>query len=410
MRFCDIIQALKAGKQPLRVEKPLDCSQYPITSVQMALTHDCPFGCVYCYDKHARNSQNDMPIETARRTIDYFGSLLAEQQNPSHSLLFSLSASGEPLLKWEFTKEVARYARLAGERLGIKVDTGFNTNGLLLTEEIVEEAANEHLWYSLSWDGHPGVQNCQRPLRSGGPTAEYVSRAYGLMSCALTPSMGVGVYVANLPNKDAIELPEAFSYLYDQGVRVMGTRPVRDRTYGINEQSVEKFKDTYSRLAEMLLTSDDVEERFRSLVRHDWLMRFIRGVVRHEYSPIRCPAGRISVAVDSDGLIYSCQDFLGSKEHAIGDVFNGIDAEKRREHSALACTANSHCSNCWARFLCGGCCISESAREFDDLHKPYEPICELTKFTIELAAQVADRLQVDHPALLEEIFRHQDQI
>jgi radical SAM protein with 4Fe4S-binding SPASM domain len=70
-----------------------------------------------------------------------------------------------------------------------------------------------------------------------------------------------------------------------------------------------------------------------------------------------CGAAIGQYSVAPDGRIYPCHRFVGLDRYVLGDVWSGVDRDKRRRF-AMDCfvPARPKCSLCWARYYCGGGC------------------------------------------------------
>ena len=84
----------------------------------------------------------------------------------------------------------------------------------------------------------------------------------------------------------------------------------------------------------------------------------------------------------------------GHDEYRIGDIFNGIDIEKR-EIWSKTCFVDSRkdCGDCWARYLCGGGCRTHSIQFNGDLLQPVEIECELKKLQFEMGVWLVSKFQ-----------------
>jgi uncharacterized protein len=78
------------------------------------------------------------------------------------------------------------------------------------------------------------------------------------------------------------------------------------------------------------------------------------------HRPYPCGAGAGYLGVSADGELAACHRFVGDADGAMGDLNTGID--QRRRDGWLAARhvhAQQPCSQCWARYLCGGGCHHE---------------------------------------------------
>lgn len=95
-----------------------------------------------------------MSFETARKALDFF----LPRMGSSDVVHFF---GGEPLLVSKLIKKALPYIREHNPKVGIFL----NTNGSLLSEEILILFANARVDLAISFDGSPETQNCNRPFR-----------------------------------------------------------------------------------------------------------------------------------------------------------------------------------------------------------------------------------------------------
>jgi len=87
------------------------------------------------------------------------------------------------------------------------------------------------------------------------------------------------------------------------------------------------------------------------------LAEIIKLIHFSELTTHNCGSGLGYVSIDVDGNIYPCQRFTGMDDYKIGDIFSGFDYDKRFIYYSYDVNNNEKCSNCWARYLCGGTCF-----------------------------------------------------
>lgn len=107
------------------------------------------------------------------------------------------------------------------------------------------------------------------------------------------------------------------------------------------------------------------------------LKPFITGNQAH-----MCGAGKTIVAIDSNGDIYPCHTFIGSKEYYIGNVLHDDWGEKIQKHCNLidATIENREkCRTCEYKFLCLGGCPNIAYRTYGNIYKENTFLCKLYK-------------------------------
>ena len=121
----------------------------------------CNLACDYCYMyEHADQTWRDQPRFMSSDTVDRLAERLAEYANDRqlHSALILLHG-GEPLLAG--AERLTALVDLIRSKIPeVRVDASVQTNGLLLSEDMLGQLANSQISVSLSIDG---PQHAQRP-------------------------------------------------------------------------------------------------------------------------------------------------------------------------------------------------------------------------------------------------------
>ena len=127
----------------------------PVKVRTIIFTEACPLDCRYCSFK------KDDTFGTERDlTKEEFFNLIADYDKQDDintvntRILFS---GGEPLLKWDWIKEII-------EKYQHRFSYSFNTSGYLFTEEILEFLSHYEVDFNLSVDGNEALTNYLRPV------------------------------------------------------------------------------------------------------------------------------------------------------------------------------------------------------------------------------------------------------
>src|SRR5688500_3657147 len=136
--------------------------------VTVLTTLQCNFACDYCfqgdhgdYNKHA----DKMSLDDSARLATWIEGRLDELHPKRLTITFF---GGEPLLNIPVIYDQAERAKKACDQRGIQLSLGIITNGLLLTEELVDRLLPYGLAYvKITLDGDRDTHNVMRPLRGG---------------------------------------------------------------------------------------------------------------------------------------------------------------------------------------------------------------------------------------------------
>ncbi|MCX6582681.1 MAG: SPASM domain-containing protein [Candidatus Aminicenantes bacterium] len=86
--------------------------------------------------------------------------------------------------------------------------------------------------------------------------------------------------------------------------------------------------------------------------------------------------GIVTAAVSPDGGIYPCHGVLGVPRYVIGAVGAGIDADKIQGLGIRRVGERSACSDCWARYICGGGSNLKNVAQVDNACAGYLSLVE----------------------------------
>ena len=139
-----------------------------ITSFLVKVASRCNLDCDYCYVyHHADQGWRNMPRLLAPEHRTAFAGRLAEYaQAAGLQRAAVIFHGGEPLLAG--AEEIVEFARqIRSATPGLIVDFGMQTNGLLLTERVLDLLEAEEVAVSLSLDGPREAQDLHRTTRKG---------------------------------------------------------------------------------------------------------------------------------------------------------------------------------------------------------------------------------------------------
>jgi uncharacterized protein len=144
-------------------------------NVTVLTTLQCNFACDYCfqgdhgdYNKFAEK----MTLETARRVATWIEREMDRVRPEKFVMTFF---GGEPLLNLPVMYELAERLARASDARGIRQVISIITNGLLLTEEVVDRLVPYGLTgVKITLDGDRDTHNRMRPLRGGQGTFDRI--------------------------------------------------------------------------------------------------------------------------------------------------------------------------------------------------------------------------------------------
>lgn len=313
-----------------------------IRMLALSLTGRCNFSCRYCYA--SEHTPMDMPFAVAKQAID----LVASDGKP-FILQFT---GGEPLLN----ESVLRQAVLYVEGNKIPAQMRIQTNGSLLSEELVLFLYRHKTAIGVSLDGKPSVNDRLRLQQDGQGASVAIVR--GIQN-AKKHQIALGLTcVVSSDNVEELESCIDFAYFLGN-IRRIGFDLLRGQGRGkglcapTEEQvakAMERVKIRRDQLQKLTGIPIVLSQQERASVQKE------RG---HEYEFGHCYAmNGQSAFVSPDGSIYACASFIGEESFCIGQVAEGVDEIRVEAVRRKILEAMQFCRECVSFADCGGGCYA----------------------------------------------------
>ena len=163
--------------------------QTVVKALCLHIAHDCNLACKYCFAEEGEyhGKRAFMSFEVGKCALDFLISNSGSRKNLEVDFF-----GGEPLMNFEVVKQLVAYGREQEKLHNKKFRFTLTTNGVALTDEIMEFANREMSNVVLSIDGRKEVHNKMRPFRNGAGSYDLIvpkfqkvaeSREIGRASC-----------------------------------------------------------------------------------------------------------------------------------------------------------------------------------------------------------------------------------
>lgn len=359
-------------------------STLSLKSMCLNVAHSCNFACKYCFAKKGSygGRQSVMQAPVAKKAIDFLVS-----SAPGRESLEVDFFGGEPLLALDTVRKTIEYAKTHYPERTWRFT--LTTNGSLIDGEIEAFLYDNDVSLVLSLDGGKETNDVFRVFPNGMGTYDYVIK--NLKFVAEHRKDSQGYYIRGTYTHATLFLSKMAKDLFEMGFNFISLEPVvtKEQGIGIQEKDLPLLRAEYEKLARFFVETQS-QRRWQffhfnvDLSQGPCIQKRING----------CGAGVEYVAVSPDGSIYPCHQFDGIEGFKLGNVDEGFT---RTELVKLFDKANylfckKECSECWARFYCGGGCLANNYNMCGDLFKPYPIGCELQKARIEAALYVQYKL------------------
>jgi uncharacterized protein len=323
----------------------------PVTKLELVLTNRCNLACAYCFERDMIGNTLMSP-DVARASID----LLFEYSSAMPSLDITYFG-GEPTLNFPVLRVATEYAEEKARQCGKSVDFGITSNGISLTEKMIEYLANHKIKVLLSIDGLAGSHNRYRVDRRGGGTFERVVKKARLLK-KVQPWLGARLTV----------MPDNAKNLYYD---VVGLYELGFNQFIISHATGAKWSEH---------DMNQYEEGLRRLL--VWYKETARTDVRiNEFEgkvatgPIfGCSAGRSGIAVSVNGEISPCSKMLAIDSKRVvaklGDVDYGLTHIRNRYELVFCAALQDACDREELAAVYKGGCYACNHEENGNIFEP----------------------------------------
>jgi uncharacterized protein len=332
-----------------------------------------------------------MDLDVALQTLSW----AFEKAGPSKKLVLHFG-SGEPLLHFELLKTLVREAQKRSAQQGIRLFFELTTNGTLVTQEIARFLAQNNFIVRVSCDGPAHLHNLNRPLKSGQGSYEDVIKGLNHLLDHMADRVTVNSVLTS--GNRLIELWEwakALNILHYHVIKV-GAEP--ENSVNLPSRDLISFREDLEMITQEMF---EELEMGRSPMDYQPITKLVRRLMIPLPITRFCGVSGTYLGVASDGKVYPCFRHLGMTEYELGNIFNGIDDEKRKEFLSNEGAEVDHrpvCQTCWGRYLCGGGCYADSTVYGPEKLEPQTHHCPFWKAEIETALRFYSKLLKTKPS------------
>jgi len=357
--------------------------------ITVLTTLQCNFACGYCYqgDREDFNQFADkMTLETSGRLAEWIAGELDRVRPEKFVMTFF---GGEPLLNLPVVYDLAERTFLATQKRGIRQSLSMITNGLLLTEDVVDRLLPYGLrGIKITLDGDKETHDRMRPLRGGQGTFDRI--VDNIRKVADRTSISIG---GNFDESSADSFTGLLDYLSKQDFA--------DKLVKVNFKPIVRDTDTHRAatpslkgMLPLIPVATDGKPLGGTCMTSagagggstcdncsflDEKMVFLREETRRHGlpGPTGVPGGPCHVhhsnahTIGPDGSLYACPGFTGEKALSTGHISGKTDPwrekNKRRFDSLDPWKA---CGDCAYMPICAGGCLTASYSQLGDVNTP----------------------------------------
>ncbi len=327
-------------------------------SIKLVMNLDCNLNCRYCFEGNRKGK-----FYMKQETVDDFAEFVKARLGGEIEELFITFYGGEPLLSKQLITYVAKKLKTMTKRRGVSFRFALQTNGTLLTRDIVKELKPFGLAEAyVTVDGPRENHDAFRPYKSGRGSFDVIMKNMQEV-CGLTDLQPGG----NFTKDNYRQFPKLLDYFIKCGLTPERLSSVRFYTV-VSESSdvLPDFNDGCLSVNEPWLAKAGIMLREEILKRGYRMGRLLPLVCMMEHQK--------NIVVNYNGDIYKCPNLIGRKEFCVGNIKTGISDYRSSHH--LDNWKNEECLNCTYLPLCfGGCRAMKLVRDGNmegvDCKKPY---------------------------------------
>ncbi len=359
--------------------------------ITVLTTLQCNFACGYCYqgDREDFNQFADkMTLETSARVAEWIEGELDRLRPETFAMTFF---GGEPLLNVPVVYDLAERTWKATQARGIRQTLSMITNGLLLTEEVVDRLVPYGLrGVKITLDGDRETHDRMRPLRGGQGTFDRIIDNVRKVAGRTRISIG-----GNFDETSADSFPALLDFISRQ--------PWKDDLVKVNFKPIVRDTDTHRAasaapslkgMLKLTPVSDGGKPLGGTCMTSagggggstcdscsflDEKMAFLREEThRHGLpGPSGVPGGPCHVhhanahTIGPDGSLYACPGFTGEKAMSTGHISGHTDSWRERNRRRFdSLDPWKECGDCAYMPVCAGGCLTASYSQLGDVNTP----------------------------------------
>ena len=353
-----------------------------VKALCLHIARDCNLACKYCFAEEGEyhGGRALMSYEVGKKALDF---LIANSGNRVNLEVDFFG--GEPLMNFQVVKDLVAYGRSKEKEFNKKFRFTLTTNGMLLTDEVMEFANKEMANVVLSIDGRKEIHDFMRPTRNGKGSYDLIIDKFKKMA---EMRHQTNYYVRGTFTHYNLDFSKDVLHLADMGFKQISAEPVvapDDMDYAIREEDLPQLFEEYDNLAKEMVKREKEGNGFNffhfmiDLTGGPCLYKRLSG----------CGSGTEYLAVTPWGDLYPCHQFVGMEQFKLGNVDTGIEKTDIVDEFKLCNVyAKDKCKDCFARFYCSGGCAANSYNFHGNLLDAYDIGCELERKRVECAIMI----------------------
>lgn len=356
--------------------------QSVIKALCLHVAHDCNLACKYCFacEGEYHGPRGLMSFEVGKKALDYLIDHSGTRKNLEVDFF-----GGEPSLNFEVVKQLVAYGRSREADTGKNFRFTYTTNGIILTDEIMDFCNKEMSNVVLSLDGRREVNDRMRVNRGGVGSYDTIVPKFKKF---IEKREGKDYYIRGTYTRFNKDFAADILHMADLGFKEISIEPVvaePSAPYALKEEDLPELLTQYEILAKEMIRR---ERNGSGFTFYHYMIDLDGGpcVVKRVSG---CGVGTEYMAVTPEGDFYPCHQFVGNSDFLLGNVNDGVtNASVCDQFKNCNIYSHEECDNCFARMYCSGGCAANAYNSTGSVTGVYKLGCELHKKRIECAIMI----------------------
>ena len=350
-----------------------------VKALCLHVAHTCNLNCSYCFASQGKyhGDRALMSFEVGKRALDF----LVENSGTRRNLEVDFFG-GEPSLNFDVIKRLVEYARSIEQDKNKNFRFTYTTNGMVLTDDMIEFLNKEMHNVVLSLDGRREVNDHFRRDYTGKGSYDTIVPNFQKL---VKSRNNQGYYVRGTFTHNNVDFTNDLFHMADLGFTELSMEPVvcpPDDPYALTEEDLPKLYEQYEILAKEMIKRKKEGCPFTF---YHYMLDLKHGPCIYKRIT-GCGSGTEYMAVTPWGELFPCHQFVGDPKYSLGNVFDGISGTAiQDEFRKCNSYSRPECRECWAKLYCSGGCAANAYHSTGSISGVYEYGCKLFKKRIECA-------------------------
>jgi uncharacterized protein len=360
-----------------------------VKALCLHVAHTCNLNCAYCFAAQGKFHGDAalMSFETGKQALDFLVAHSGTRRNLEVDFF-----GGEPLMNFDVCRRLVAYARSIEKEAGKNFRFTLTTNGVGITDAVIDFANRECVNVVLSLDGRKEVHDRLRKFPDGSGSYEAIVPKFQKLVAARG---GKGYYMRGTYTHYNTDFTRDLFHMADLGFTELSMEPVvcpPGDPYALTEEDLPVLMEQYEILAE------DMLRRYKAgkpITFYHYILDLKHGPCIYKRIS-GCGSGTEYMAVTPWGDLYPCHQFVGDPAYRLGDVWKGVEnTALQDEFRACNVYARPECADCWARLYCSGGCAANALHATGSIRGVYDYGCRLFRKRMECAVMLQAALATD---------------